>query len=255
MEQSEILKTGILAAKEAEKIIMEYYSKSIGVELKGDETPVTAADREAERAIVERIKSRFPKHSILGEEHGTDSTDSEYLWIIDPIDGTKNYIRKIPMFATEIALMKNNELILGVSNAPVMNELLYAERGKGAYCNGKKIRVSSRRNLKDSFMSFGGINYFEKLNLIENLLKLGNSMQGRRGFGDFWGYHLLAQGKIEVMTEADIKIWDIAALTVIVEEAGGKVTDLEGNAISNDTKMVVASNGVLHEDVLKIFKK
>ena len=234
---------------------MKYYSDEIGVKLKDDETPVTIADREAEKVIIETIKSNFAWHSILGEEYGNDSATSEYTWIIDPIDGTKNYIRKIPFFATEIALMKNNELILGVSNAPAMNELLYAEKGKGAFCNNKKIRASSRKELADSFMSFGGINWFENLNLIPNLLKLSNSVQGRRGFGDFWGYHLLAQGKIEVMVEADIKIWDIAALAVIVEEAGGKVTDLSGKAITKDTRTVLATNGFLHDEALEVFRE
>jgi len=256
MEQSKFLKIGMHAAKEAEKVIMKHYSGNIGVEFKGDKTPVTAADREAEKVIIETIKSKFPEHSTLGEEFEnleSEKIDSEYLWIIDPIDGTRNYIRKIPMFATEIALMKNNKLILGISNAPAMNELLYAERGKGAFLNNQKIHVSSRKKLTDSFMSFGGINYFQKLNLIENFLKIANSVQGRRGFGDFWGYHLLAQGKIEVMIEAEIKIWDVAALALIIEEAGGKVTDLEGNPISRNIKTAAASNGFLHDEVLRIF--
>jgi len=253
MEQTQFLKTALIAAKKAEEVIMKYYSGEIRSELKGDETPVTAADREAEKVIAETIKSKFPKHSILGEESGK-SGSSEYTWIIDPIDGTKNYIRKIPMFATEIALMENNELILGVSNAPALCELLYAERGRGTYCNGKKISVSTMKKLKDSFMSFGGINYFEKINLLENLLKLSGMMQGRRGFGDFWGYHLLAQGKIEIMIEADIKIWDIAALAVIVKEAGGKVTDIRGKPVSMDTKTVLATNGFLHDEVLGVFR-
>ncbi len=278
MQKSEFLKTGLLAAKKAEEVIMRYYSGEIDVKLKDDETPVTAADREAEQVIIKTIKSEFPDHSILGEEYGNNSSDSEYTWIIDPIDGTKNYIRKIPMFATQIALMKdrhrfskprdifhrkneipgtmkNNELILGISNAPALNELLYAEKGRGSYCNNKKIRVSSKKNLKEGFMSFGGINYFKNLGLIPNLLELADSMQGKRGFGDFWGYHLLAQGKIEVMVEADIKIWDIAALVVIVEEAGGEITDLKGRRVTRDVGTVAASNGVLHEEVLRIFRK
>ena len=254
MEQTQFLKTALIAAKKAEEVIMKYYSGKIRAEFKGDETPVTAADREAEELITKAIKSKFPKHSILGEESGK-SGSSEYTWIIDPIDGTKNYIRKIPMFATQIALAKNNELILGVSNAPAMNELLYAERGRGAYCNDKKIHVSKVKNLRESFMSFGGINYFEKINSIKNLLKLARIVRSKRGFGDFWGYHLLAQGKIEIMVEADIKIWDIAALAVIVEEAGGKVTDITGKPVAKDARTVLATNGLLYDEVLEIFRE
>ncbi len=255
MKQSKFMETGILAAKLAGEVIMKYYSGDVRVELKGDETPVTAADREAEKVITKTIKSRFPEHSIMGEEFGSSAGDSEYTWIIDPVDGTKNYIRKIPMFATQIALMKNDELILGISNAPAMNELLYAERGMGAYFNNQKIHVSARKNLSESFMSFGGINHFRKLNLTPGLLELAGVTYSNRGFGDFWGYHLLAQGKIEIMIEADIKIWDIAALAVIIEEAGGKFTDLSGNAVSVNIKTAAASNGLLHEEVLKAFRR
>ncbi|MCK5235224.1 MAG: inositol-phosphate phosphatase, partial [Candidatus Aenigmarchaeota archaeon] len=178
MEKSEFLKTGLEAAKKAEEIILKYYSDEIRAELKEDMSPVTVADREAEKAIIEIIRLKFPDHSILGEESGSSDSASEYLWIIDPIDGTKNYMRKIPLFATQIALMKGGEVIVGVSNAPALKELLYAEKGKGAYCNDRQIHVSKIDMLNKSYMSFGGLRHFEKKNLVDNLLVLVNSTQG-----------------------------------------------------------------------------
>ena len=255
MEKSEFLKTGLEAAKKAEEIILKYYSDEIRAELKEDMSPVTVADREAEKAIIEIIRLKFPDHSILGEESGSSDSASEYLWIIDPIDGTKNYMRKIPLFATQIALMKDGEVIVGVSNAPALKELLYAEKGKGAYCNDRQIHVSKIDMLNKSYMSFGGLRHFEKKNLVDNLLVLVNSTQGHRGIGDFWSYHLLAQGKIEIMIEADTKIWDIAALSIIVREAGGKVTDIKGGTVGKETTSIIATNEIVHDEVLGILGK
>ena len=131
---SQFLEVALAAAKNAEEIITAYYAgDAMKVELKDDETPVTLADRGAEKVIRETIKAAFPDHGFLGEEYGTEEGDSPYVWIIDPIDATKNYIRKIPIFGTQIALMKDDDLILGVSNAPLLNELLYAEAGRWCF--------------------------------------------------------------------------------------------------------------------------
>ena len=252
MEKSEFLKVGLEAVKKAEDIIMQHYvSDKLDTELKDDMSPVTVADREAEKAIIEIIQLRFPDHSILGEESGSNENASEYLWIIDPIDGTKNYMRKIPLFATQIALMKDGEVIMGVSNAPALKELIYAEKSKGAYLNDRRIHVSGTDMLDKSYMSFGNLGHFEKKSLVDNLLTLVNSMQGHRGIGDFWSYHLLAEGKIDIMIEADTKIWDIAAVSLIVQEAGGKVTDIKGGTVGRDTTSVIATNELVHDEVVQ----
>jgi len=248
------LTIAIKAVKEAEKVIKKYYSKDIRTSLKADASPVTIADQKAEEIIKKIINEKFPDHALLGEETGIVDKNSEYLWIIDPIDGTKHYTRQIPLFATQLALMKGNEVILGISNAPVMNELIYAEKGNGAYLNNEKISVSTISEISSSYVSFGGIGYFNKHNLIDNLIRIEGDTQGHRGIGDFWSYHLLSSGKIEIMIEAETKVWDIAAVSIIVKEAGGRVTDLKGNSVNRTTNSIVATNGLVHDQVLAYFK-
>jgi len=252
---SQFLKVALEAAKNAEEIITAYYTDdAMNVELKEDETPVTIADRGAEKVIRETIKQAFPDHGFLGEEYGIEEGDSPYVWIIDPIDATKNYIRKIPIFGTQIALMKGKELILGVSNAPLLNELLYAEAGNGAFLNGEPIQVSDVAHPKGAMVCHGGLKWFVEKGTFPGVYNLINDAARTRGFGDFYMYHLVASARVDAVVEAAISIWDIAAATVIVREAGGKVTDIQGQPITKDTASLVATNEVLHNTVLDYFK-
>ena len=251
---SQFLKVALEAAKNAEEIITAYYTgDAMKVEMKEDETPVTLADRGAEKIIRETIKKAFPDHGFLGEEYGIEEGDSPYVWIIDPIDATKNYIRKIPIFGTQIALMKDDDLILGVSNAPLLNELLYAEVGKGAFLNGERITVSSVTQPKDAMICHGGLKWFVEKGTFPGIYNLITDTARTRGFGDFYMYHLVASGRVDAVVEAAISVWDIAAITVIVREAGGKVTDIQGQAITKDTASLVATNRILHNIVLDYF--
>ena len=251
---SQFLTVALEAAKNAEKIITSYYTgNTLKVELKADETPVTRADTEAEKAIRETITQAFPDHGFLGEEYGTQEGTSPYMWIIDPIDATKNYIRKIPIFGTQIALMKDDELILGVSNAPLLNELLYAEVGNGAFLNGEPINVSDVSEPTDAMVCHGGLKWFVEKGTFPGIYNLINDAARTRGFGDFYMYHLVASGRVDAVIEAAISIWDIAAITVIAREAGGKVTDIQGQAITKDTASLVATNGILHNTILDYF--
>lgn len=254
MDKSKFLLVAIKAAKRAEEIITRYYSDDLTWQKKSNLSLVTTADTEAEKIIIATIKNSFPDHAFLGEEFGNDNTASRYQWIIDPIDGTKNYTRKIPLFATQIALLEDGEIILGVSNAPALNEMVFAEKGKGAFFQDKNINVSKIQNLSDSYFCFGGIKSFKKHGHLDSLLKLAESTSGHRGIGDFWCYHLLAQGKIDIMIEAETKIWDFAALKIIVEEAGGKVTDIKGGQVTKNTTSIIATNKNLHDSVVKIFQ-
>ena len=251
---SDFLTVAIDAAKNAENIITRYYNEStLKVELKSDETPVTRADTEAEKAIRETIKNAFPDHGFLGEEFGAEVGTSSYTWVIDPIDATKNYIRKIPIFGTQIALMKDDDLVLGISNAPLLNELLYAEKGKGAFLNGEPIEISKVSQPSEAMICHGGIKWFVEKKIFNGIYNLINDTARSRGFGDFYMYHLLASGRVDAVIEAAISIWDIAAITVIVQEAGGMVTDIQGQEITKDTNSLVATNGVLHHIVLDYF--
>ena len=250
---SQFLTVALEAAKNAEEIITSYYTGDIKVELKADETPVTPADRGAERAIRETIKQAFPDHGFLGEEYGTEEGTSPYMWIIDPIDATKNYIRKIPIFGTQIALMKGEELILGVSNAPLLNELLYAEAGDGAFLNDEPIQVSNVTQPEAAMVCHGGLKWFTEKGTFPGIYNLINDAARTRGFGDFYMYHLVASARTDAVIEAAISIWDIAAITVIVREAGGKVTDIQGQPVTKETASLVATNGILHSTVLNYF--
>jgi histidinol-phosphatase len=254
MPQSEFLKVALDAAKTAEATILKYYTDdTTRVELKPDGTPVTPGDKEAEQVIIETIQQHFPDHGFLGEESGASQTQSAYQWLIDPIDGTKNYVRKIPLFATQLALMKDNELILGVSNAPVLKEVMYAEKGSGAFLNDRPIHVTDVNQLSDAVVCHAGLESFTEQGLLSNICDLINDSSWSRGFGDFYMYHLLASGRVDVVVEAAIYVWDIAALTVIIREAGGAVTDLQGRPINTNTTSIVATNGALHEAVLEYF--
>ena len=251
---SEFLSVGLDAAKQAEEIITFYYTnKAIQVDLKDDETPVTRADKEAEKAIRQTITQAFPEHGFLGEEYGIQEGTSPYMWIIDPIDATKNYIRKIPIFGTQIALMKEDELILGLSNAPLLNELIYAEKGNGAFFNGEPIEVSTVSQPTDAMICHGGLKWFTEKGFLSGICNLINDTARSRGFGDFYMYHLVASGRADAVIEAAISIWDIAAITVIVREAGGQVTDIQGNEITKDTSSLVATNGILHRSIMSYF--
>ena len=253
---SDFLNVAIDAAKNAEDIITRYYNEStLKVELKSDETPVTLADTEAEKAIRETIKNAFSDHGFLGEEFGSEVGTSPYTWIIDPIDATKNYIRKIPIFGTQIALMKDDDLVLGISNAPLLNELLYAEKGKGAFLNGEPIQVSNVSQPSDAMICHGGLKWFVEKGTFSGIYNLINDTARSRGFGDFYMYHLVASGRADVVVEAAISIWDIAAITVIVREAGGTVTDIQGEDISRQTDSLIATNGFLHNTILDYFNE
>ena len=252
---SQFLTVALEAAKNAEEIITSYYTgDAMKVELKADKTPVTLADTGAEKVIRETIKQAFPDHGFIGEEYGIEEGESPYLWIIDPIDATKNYIRKIPIFGTQIALMRGEELILGVSNAPLLNELLYAEAGSGAFLNGEPITVSSVTHPKDAMVCHGGLNWFIEKGTFPGIYNFIKDAARTRGFGDFYMYHLVASARADAVVEAAISIWDIAAISVIVREAGGKVTDIRGQDITKDTESMVATNGILHDTVLDYFK-
>lgn len=249
------LEVALSAVKKAEEVILKYLEDDIVAELKDDLSPVTIADREAEEIIKREIFATFPDHTFFGEEGEKTELSNHhgYTWIIDPIDGTKSYLRKNPLFATQLALLHNGEFVLGVSNAPLLHELIYAEKGQGCYLNDKLMHVSDVAHLPDSYMSYGSLKYFERIQKTDALLRLASDVKWARGIGDFWSYHLLVQGKLDIMIEAATKLWDIAAMTVIVREAGGEITQLDGSAIDHTATTALATNHTIHGEVISIF--
>jgi histidinol-phosphatase len=251
MPNSPFLETAIAAARAGEAVIRRYYQGQFDVELKADQSPVTIADVETEHAIKGLILQAFPDHGFFGEETGQINPDAEYNWLIDPIDGTKSFVRHYPLFSTQIALMHRSELILGVSNAPMFGELAHAERGQGAYLNDEPIRVSAVDELGEAILSLGNIQGLVGGPRWDRLGRLVQSVNRTRGYGDFYHYHLLAAGKLDIVLESDLNILDIAALSVIVTEAGGCFTDLDGGPLDLATTSALACNSErLHQRVL-----
>jgi len=245
------LDKAIEAARAAETIIRRYYLGEFDVEFKADASPVTVADVECEQAIKAVLSQAFPDHGFYGEELGTESIDADHVWLIDPIDGTKSFVRGYPFFSTQIALLKKgaprDELIVGVSNAPLFNggEMACAAKGLGATLNGEPIATSDTHTIAKTSLSMGNIASLGASPAWPKIGELVGAVHRIRGYGDFYHYHLLASGRIDAILESDLNILDIAALTVILREAGGDITELGGGDIGLETRSVFATNGRL----------
>jgi histidinol-phosphatase len=227
-------------ADTADAISLPHFRSGLAVETKPDLTPVTEADRAVETAIRQVLATERPADAILGEEEGAVGTGSR-RWIVDPIDGTRNYARGIPVWATLVALEVDAIVRLGVVSAPALGRRWWAERGSGAYVDGERVHVSAIGRVEDAVLSFA----------IENKVPaIARRAWHARGFGDFWPYMLVAEGSVDGAVDADgVNEWDLAAMQVIVEEAGGRFSDREGVA-RIDGASAVASNGLLHDELL-----
>jgi histidinol-phosphatase len=241
------------AAAAATEVCRRYYRHGVEVEIKSDQTPVTIADREAEAAIKHVLKREFPGHAFYGEELGREGA-GDYLWLIDPIDGTKAFVRGYPMFSTQIALMYRGALVLGVSCAPLYGETAWARLGCGAFLDGVPIRVSDAREFDaTAAISIGNVKTLTRdarWNVLGELIRRSGRI---RGYGDFLHYHLLARGCIDLVVESDVNILDVAALAVIVRESGGVFTDLSGSELTLETMSVLAGTPALHAQALRMF--
>lgn len=253
--QSEFLKTALEASNAAADLIRKAYRGNFTVRTKSDASPVTEVDEAAEAAIKKILKARFPTHGFYGEELGRDNLDAEYLWLVDPIDGTKAFVRGYPIFSVQIALMHKGELVLGVSNAPCHNggagEVLHAEKGQGAWLGNERLKISDVATLEKATLSTGNLATLAKSPNWSKLGALIPKLHRIRGYGDFLHYHYLASGKLDAVVESDVNILDIAALAVIVREAGGVFTDLAGQALNLKTTSVLAAVPALHGPLLK----
>lgn len=245
------LKVAIQAAKAASKISLKYFGHNPYVKFKADQSPVTKADKESEAIIRKIILKNFPNTNIVGEEAGGDLNKDEF-WTIDPIDGTKYFIRDLPLWSILIALYKGGDVVLGISYMPVFNELIWAEKGKGAFLNGKKISVSKVSNLKEVFFNFGTL---RKFNNHKNIFRLADQCLSSRGIGNPYGYQQVACGKMDISLDVKAGIWDLAPYKCIIEEAGGKITDFEGNPWKSTDKQCLATNGILHDEVIRILNE
>ena len=227
----------------------------LAVTTKPDLTPVTEADTAAERAVRQLLGDVRPADSVLGEEYGTEGDGGSRRWIVDPIDGTKNYVRGIPVWATLVALEEAGECTLGVISAPAMGRRWWAARGQGAFCSDalsgqtRQLSVSGVTELADAQLSFGGFEDWGPSGRRQALIELVEACWRTRSFGDFWAYTLLAEGALEIAIDPIASLWDLAAPQIVVEEAGGRFSDLSG-ARTADGGDAIATNGRLHDAAL-----
>jgi len=250
MANSARLDAALAAASAAADLVRAAYAGEITARAKADGSPVTDADLAVEAAIRAIVEARFPQDGFYGEESAAARMDAEHVWIVDPIDGTKSFVRRYPMFSTQIAVTRRGRIELGVSSAPVFGEIAWAERGAGARLGGVPLAVSRIAAIEQATLSTGNLRSLAGGPRWAAFGRLVTRLDRIRGFGDFLHYHLLAAGKIDAVLESDIHVEDIAAQCVIVEEAGGRVTDLEGAPIGLGTRSILATNGALHDAIL-----
>lgn len=248
----EPLDFAIDVAKKTGLHALKYFEKSAKVTFKADNSPVTRADQEAELIARDLIGRKFPSHGIIGEEHGSLNTKADYIWAIDPVDGTRDFVRDIPFWATFVCLLKDNKPITSVIYFPVLNEIITAQIGKGSFLNGKRFKVSTTNSLKNAYISMGQIKRFIESKKINQMEKLAKNISASRSYGNL-GFKYLLEGKIDGLLESTGKIYDFAAPALAVSEAGGKFSDFEGNE-SLTTGNIVLTNKLIHKQVLNILK-
>jgi histidinol-phosphatase len=247
-----VLEGAVEAARAAGEVALRYYRAGFDVTLKPDLTPVTVADREAEKVIEEILTKMTPTYGFLGEEFGARGS-KERRWIVDPIDGTRNFVRHIPFWATLIALEEQGEITVGVIHNPVTGELYAARKDEGTRLNGAPIRVSATSDLAEAHLVHAGLDIMRTGGHWDGFVRLVDATSRQRGFGDYYGYTLVAEGKAELYVEMDLKPWDLAACKIVVEEAGGRFTDFAGRP-SIYTGSALTSNGRVHDAALALLR-
>jgi histidinol phosphatase-like enzyme (inositol monophosphatase family) len=249
---SDLLDVAIDAAHLGGKRTLAYFNNSdLAVEVKADQTPVTRADREAEEIIRGRIARFFPAHAILGEETGTTDGDPEYTWIIDPLDGTKSFIHGVPLYGTLVGIEVRGKPSVGVVYLPALDEMVFAATGLGCRWNGRPARVSNVGRIEDATISCTSI--IRAIARSDAFERLTRNAKLVRGWSDCYGYVLVATGRIDVMLDPAMNVWDCAPLLPILEEAGGHFTDWTGVATIRGAD-AVGTNAALHDEVIEVLK-
>jgi histidinol-phosphatase len=238
----------------ADGVSLGYFRRaSLVVESKADRSPVSEADREIEQLLRRKIEVYRPEHAVVGEEYGHSSGSARLRWILDPIDGTRKFVRGMPGFATLIALEDQGEMVVGVASAPALGRRWWAARGLGAFADGVPIHVSRVPTIAESHVAHGSVEGWVRAGRVPQFANLAVQCWGTSGYADFWIHALVAEGAAEVAVEIEAAIWDLAALKVIVEEAGGRFTDLNG-AKTAEGGNAVSSNWLVHDAVLTLLR-
>lgn len=245
---SDTLRIAIEATKKGAEAAIAAFRKDATVRIKNDSTPITAADIASENAIIDTIKSYFPNAQFVGEETG-GSIENETFWIIDPVDATRSFAHGLPLWCVLLALYEKGDITIGVCYFPSLSLTVYAEKGLGAYANGERIHVSHVATLATAYVAFGTLRYFQKKESVLTLIeKSGATRSHDTSFNDY----LVASGKMDVSVDGYAQVWDAAPFKVIIEEAGGKITNLKGEPWSLHERGIVISNGILHNEIITI---
>ncbi len=245
-----LLDSAIDIAERAGSVALSYFRQKILIEMKENMTPVTVADKKTEEFIRHEIGQRYSEHGILGEELENSGLDREFVWTIDPIDGTRSFIRGIPLWGTLLGLLHRGEPVLGVMVLPAIDETYSAAAGLGAYCNGVQIHASAVHKLQDSVVSMGDVNCFENSNRMALMQQLQAKAELCRGYTDCFGHSMVFRGAVDAMVDPLVSIWDVAPLAVIATESGGDYFDLETGTRTIRGKSFVTCNGALKQQLL-----
>ena len=240
------------AAVRAGRSTLAHFQNGVQFEAKHDDTPVTIADKHAERIIREQIEEQYPGEAILGEEEGSSGAGDD-RWVIDPIDGTKSFICGVPLYATLLSYERAGEPEIGICYFPALDDCIYAEKGKGAFWNGRPCRVSDKNSLEGAVITSSGYLGLTRRGLMNAFIKLSEKSLAARTWCDAYGHALVATGRVDLMIDCSVSRWDISAMAIIVREAGGRFTDLHGNEELGDSAL--SSNGVLHAKLLEELKR
>ncbi len=250
-DYEEYLDEALEIAERASDIAYSYFRQALLIEMKENQTPVTIADRKAEESVREELAKRFPNHGILGEEFGEHKTDSEWVWTVDPIDGTRSFIRGIPLFGTLLGLMQKGVPVVGVMVLPALDEVYYAAKGFGCFCNDYQVHVSNTKVLESALVSIGDVPCFESAGYRRQLDTLAKSAELIRGYTDCFGHSLVLRGAIDAMVDPIVSPWDVAPLACLITEAGGDYFTFEGEK-THMGKSFISCTPALRDALIKL---
>ncbi len=246
-ELESILSTATEIAERASEIALSYFRQAILIEMKENLTPVTIADKKTEEYIRSELRLSFPGFGICGEEFGEEGSEQELVWTVDPIDGTKSFIKGIPLFGTLIGLLQQGEPILGIMVLPALKETYTAGQGMGTFCNGHQLHVSHKTSLQSAFISIGDIDCFQASGYKKSLTRLMDKAEFVRGYTDCFGHSCVMRGGIDAMIDPVVSIWDVAPLACLIKEAGGDYFSLSGNRTIHESSFITCGPGLKKE--------
>ncbi len=241
--------------KPARAEIMKWFRQDFSVEKKADMSPVTIADQKAEEILRTKIVKAFPDTGIIGEEFGEENADREWVWTLDPIDGTRSFIRGLPLFASLIALLRNGEPVLGIVDLPALGETAWAVKGRGAFCDGERLRVSGQANLSEAVVATADQYCFRRKKYMKLLNRLSRESSLSRTYPDAFGHLMAARGAVDVMVDPWASIWDFAPCKILVEEAGGRFANFSGNKDSIRAGDAIVGNSTMVRKVRKMIQE